>query len=120
MMTGWPDRKLTYNAAQSYWEPVIRAGGHIHLYMAGFMHAKTIVVDGQICAVGTMNLDIRSLRLNKELVVWIYDEGYAHRQEEVFQADLGKCVEVTLEDIESWSTFRRFRNSASRLASSIL
>ncbi|MCE5191130.1 MAG: cardiolipin synthase [Actinomycetia bacterium] len=120
MMTGWPDRKLTYNAAQSYWEPVIKAGGHIYLYMAGFMHAKTIVVDGQICAVGTMNLDIRSLRLNKELMVWIYDEGYAHRQEEVFQADLGKCVEVTLEDIESWSTFRRFRNSASRLASSIL
>jgi cardiolipin synthase len=120
MMTGWPDKKLAYDAAQSYWEPVLKAGGHIYLYMAGFLHAKTIVVDGQICAVGTMNLDIRSLRLNRELMVWVYDEEQARSQEEAFEADITKCVEVTLEDIASWGSFRRFRNSASRLASNLL
>jgi cardiolipin synthase len=120
MMTGWPDKKLAYNAAQSYWEPVLKAGGHIYLYMAGFLHAKTIVIDGQICAIGTMNLDIRSLRLNKELMVWIYDAQRASNLEEEFASDLTKCVEVTLDDIASWGSFRRFRNSASRLASNLL
>ena len=120
MMTGVPDKKLAFHAAQSYWEPVLKAGGHIHLYMAGFMHAKSITVDGRFSAVGTMNLDIRSLRLNQELMVWIYDEGVARRQEEIFDADLAKCVEVTLADIASWSRFRRFRNSAARLASNLL
>ena len=67
-----------------------------------------------------MNLDIRSLRLNKELMVWIYDEDRARGLEEAFEADVAKCVEVTLEDIASWSSFRRFRNSASRLASNLL
>ena len=120
MMTGLPDKKLAYNAAESYWEPVLRAGGHVYLYMAGFMHAKTIAIDGTISAVGTMNLDIRSLRLNQELMVWIYDETVARRQEEIFEADLEKCVEVTLEDIASWSAFKRFTHSASRLASNLL
>jgi cardiolipin synthase A/B len=120
MMTGIPDKKLAFYAAQSYWEPVLKAGGHVHLYMAGFLHAKSIVIDGTVCAVGTMNLDIRSLRLNQELMVWIYDEDVARRQDETFENDLAKCVEVTLDDIASWSDFRRFRNSASRLASNLL
>jgi len=120
MMTGVPDKKLAFQAAQSYWQSVLRAGGHVYLYMAGFLHAKSIVIDCQVCAVGTMNLDIRSLRLNQELMVWIYDETVARQQEQVFDADLAECVEVTLEDITSWSAFRRFRNSASRLASNLL
>jgi len=120
MMTGVPDKKLAFHAAQSYWEPVLRAGGHVYLYMAGFLHAKSIVIDGQVSAVGTMNLDIRSLRLNQELMVWIYDESVARRQEEIFEADLLQCVEVTLEDIASWNRFRRLGNSASRLASNLL
>lgn len=120
MMTGWPDKRLAFYAAQSYWEPLLRAGAHVHLYTAGFLHAKTIVVDDTVCAVGTMNLDIRSLRLNQELMMWIYDEGLARSQAEVFDADLTKCLEVTLDEIASWSGLRRFRNSASRLASNLL
>jgi cardiolipin synthase len=120
MMTGVPDKQLAFHAAQSYWEPVLKAGGRVYLYMAGFLHAKSIVIDRQISAVGTMNLDIRSLRLNQELMLWIYDESVARRQEEIFDADLEKCVEVTLEDIASWSRFKRLRNSASRLASNLL
>jgi cardiolipin synthase len=120
MMTGIPDKKLAFQAAQSYWEPVLRAGGHVHLYMAGFLHAKSIVIDDMVSAVGTMNLDIRSLRLNQELMVWIYDENIARAQQEIFDDDLQHCVEVTLAEIASWSRFRRFRNSASRLASNLL
>jgi cardiolipin synthase len=120
MMTGLPDKRLAFYSAQSYWEPLLRAGVHVHLYMGGFMHAKSIVVDGAVCAIGTMNLDIRSLRLNQELMVWVYDAGVAREQEAVFEADMAKCVDVTLEDIASWSALRRFRNSAARLASNLL
>jgi cardiolipin synthase len=120
MMTGWPDKRIAYNAAQSYWEPVLRAGGHVYLYMAGFMHAKTITVDGTISAIGTMNLDVRSMRLNQELMVWLYDKDLARAQEETFMADLADCVEVTLADIASWNDFQRFKHSAARLASNML
>jgi cardiolipin synthase len=120
MMTGWPDKKIAFRTAQSFWKPILEAGGEIHLYMAGFFHAKTVVIDGKMGAVGTMNLDIRSLHLHKELMVWMYDEGLAKRQEEIFLADLEKCRQVTLEEVNSWSSYKRFMDSMSRLASNLL
>jgi len=120
MMTGWPDKKIAFRTAQTFWEPFIKAGGHVHLYMAGFFHAKSIVVDGKMGAIGTMNLDIRSLRLHQELMVWMYDDALAKRQEDIFRADLEHCTEVTLEEIQSWSAFKRFGDSVASLASSLM
>ncbi len=73
MMTGVPDKKVPYWAAWSYFRPLIEAGAHIYLYEAGFLHSKTIVVDSQVAAIGTMNMDIRSLKLHKELMVWLFE-----------------------------------------------
>jgi cardiolipin synthase len=120
MMTGWPDKKIAFRTAQSFWKPILEAGGEIYLYMGGFFHAKTLVVDGRMGSCGTMNLDIRSLHLHKELMVWMYDEGLAKRQEEIFLADLEKCRQVTLEEVNSWSSYKRFMDSMSRLASNLL
>ena len=120
MMTGWPDKKIAFRTAQSFWRPILEAGGHVYLYMAGFFHAKTIVVDSKMGSVGTMNLDMRSLHLHKELMVWMYDEELARRQEEIFLADLEHCREVTLEEVNSWSAYKRFLDSLSRLASNLL
>lgn len=120
MMTGWPDKKIAFRTAQSYWKPILKAGGEVYLYMAGFFHAKGIVIDGEMSSIGTMNLDMRSLHLHKELMVWMYDEDLAKRQEEIFLADLEKCRQVTLEEVESWSSYKRFVDSISRLASNLL
>jgi cardiolipin synthase A/B len=117
MMTGWVDKKLPFWAAQTYFEPLIRAGGRIFLYEAGFFHAKTITVDSAVCAVGTMNMDIRSLRLHKELVEWIYDAETTRRLEAIFARDLEQCREVTLKDVGSAGRWERFRNSFARLFS---
>ena len=45
MMTGLIDKKLPFWAAQTYYEPLLRAGAHVYLYEAGFFHAKTIAID---------------------------------------------------------------------------
>jgi cardiolipin synthase len=118
MMTGWVDKKLPFWAAQTYYEPLLLAGARIYLYEAGFFHAKTIAIDSTICAVGTMNMDIRSLRLHKELMEWIYDADITRRLEDIFERDLEQCREVTLKDIRSAGRWERFRNSFARLFSS--
>lgn len=120
MMTGWPDKKIAFRAAQTYWAPLLRAGGHIYLYMAGFFHAKALTVDSKASAIGTMNMDIRSLKLHKELMVWNYDPECAKRCEEIFAADLEKCREVMLEEIEAYGPTHRFLNSGARLASNLM
>jgi cardiolipin synthase len=120
MMTGWPDHRAAFWAAQSYWGPLIRAGVHVHLYEAGFFHAKTICVDSEVCAIGTMNLDQRSLRLQRELMLWVFDAKTTRSYESVFDRDLEDSREVTLDDIESMGSLVRLRSSASRLGANLL
>ena len=81
------------------------------------MHSKTIVVDSQVAAIGTMNMDIRSLKLHKELMVWLFDEGLARQQEGLFEADIAESHEVTLQELDALSVPVRFRNSFMRLLS---
>jgi cardiolipin synthase A/B len=117
MMTGVPDKKVPFWAAWTYFRPLLKAGVKVYLYEAGFLHSKTLTADGQITAIGTMNMDIRSLRLHKELMLWMYDEGLAGRQEQLFEEDIANSHEVTLMDLDSLSRTTRFRNSFMRLLS---
>ncbi len=117
MMTGVPDKKVPFWAAWTYFRPLLKAGVKVYLYEAGFLHSKTITADGQITAIGTMNMDIRSLRLHKELMLWMYDEKLAFRQERLFEEDIANSHEVTLMDLDSLSLTVRFRNSFMRLLS---
>jgi cardiolipin synthase A/B len=117
MMTGKPDKKVPYWAAWTYFRPLLRAGVKVYLYEAGFLHAKTLTADSQVTAIGTMNMDIRSLRLHKELMLWLYDEDVAHRQERLYEEDVAHCHEVTLEELDALGARVRFRNSFMRLLS---
>jgi cardiolipin synthase len=117
MMTGVPDKPVPFWAAWTYFRPLLQAGAHIYLYKAGFLHSKTIAVDSQVAAIGTMNMDIRSLRLHKELMVWLFDERLARQQEALFETDIAECHEVTLAELAALSLPVRCRNSFMRLLS---
>ncbi len=120
MTTAWLDKKIPWWAAESFFKPFLAAGGRIWQWDKGFFHAKSLTIDGTSCAVGTLNLDVRSLRINKELMVWVYDPQVAARHEQIFLDDLRDCTELTLADVQAWGRGRRLRNSAARLLSNLL
>ena len=120
MTTAWPDKKVPWWAAESYFEPLLAAGVRIWLWEPGFFHAKTLTVDGVATAIGTLNLDMRSLRVNKELMVWAYDPAVVAESERLFLEDLRACREVTLDEVRGWPRGRTFRNSTFRLLSHLL
>jgi cardiolipin synthase A/B len=120
MMTGIPDKKIALWAAQTYYKKLLQAGARIFLYEAGFLHAKTIMVDHTACAVGTMNMDQRSLKLHKELMLWVFDRGFTQQVADAFSEDMTKCREVTLEELSKVRGLTRFRNQAARLFSNVL
>jgi cardiolipin synthase len=120
MMTGWPDHKSAWNAAKSYFEPLLRAGVRIYMYEKGFFHAKTMAVDSIACAIGTMNLDRRSLFLQNEMMTWVYDADAAIELERVFDNDKKVCREVTLEEVEAYTFGERFNQRANRLMADVL
>ena len=60
------------------------------------MHAKTSVVDGLWCRVGSSNLNSASLMGNWELDVGVLDADLAMQLEGLFVADLASSAEIVL------------------------
>ncbi|MDO8730823.1 MAG: cardiolipin synthase [Candidatus Omnitrophota bacterium] len=120
LMAGVPDNPLTYWAAFSYFDELLRAGVKVFQYQKGFMHAKMISIDGKICSVGTANFDIRSLKLNYEVNAVFYDEQTTKEIDAQIALDLRGCREVTLPDLNKISLPARLRNSLALLLANIL
>jgi cardiolipin synthase A/B len=115
-----PDHPFVYWAGFSYLWDLVEAGVRVFLYDRGFIHAKTIVVDGMVSSVGSANWDIRSFMLNFETNAFIYDDGVSEKLKKIFEDDLEYCTEVTCEDYHKRSYQVMFKESVSRLLSAIL
>jgi cardiolipin synthase len=120
MITGVVDKSIPYWAAFTYFEELLLAGVKIYHYNAGFLHAKTIMVDSCVCSIGTTNMDIRSLRLSYENNVVIFDRDVTQKMERDFKDDLIKCSRFTFGDHKKKNFFIRLRNSIVRLLSPLL
>jgi cardiolipin synthase len=79
-----------------------------------------MAVDSTAIAVGTMNLDRRSLFLQNEMMTWVYDRDAAVELEQVFEDDKKECREVTLEEVEAYTFGQRFNQRANRLMADVL
>jgi cardiolipin synthase len=58
-------------------------------------------VDGVWATVGSTNLDYRSLAINEEINLVVYDAGFAGQIENSFQEDLKHSKQLTYEAWES-------------------
>jgi cardiolipin synthase len=64
-----------------------------------FVHTKLFVMDEQYAQIGSANLDPRSLRLNFELSVEIYDREFAKTLADHFHNMMGLSRHVSLDEI---------------------
>jgi len=71
------DSWLVEHASRWYFDDLVRSGVEIRRYTGGLLHTKSITIDGTVALFGTANLDIRSLSLNFELMLAIYDATFA-------------------------------------------
>lgn len=89
-----PDAFIVRWAAHAAYANLMAAGVHIHEYLPRMLHAKTLVVDGEWCSVGTANMDYRSFFLNYELTLVSRDPALVERLETDFQGDLKQSVAI--------------------------
>lgn len=68
MLVGW--------ASRAFFAELLEAGVLIHQFEGGLLHTKSVLVDGQLSLVGTVNLDMRSLWLNFEITLVIDDDDF--------------------------------------------
>ena len=67
-----PDKKLIQLVTRGAYPDLLSAGVRIFEYTPGFIHSKQIIVDDRFAAVGTINLDYRSLVHHYENAVLLY------------------------------------------------
>ena len=120
MIPCMPDHPFVYWANYSYCGELIKSGARVFRYENGFLHAKTLVVDGEVSTVGSANFDVRSFRLNFEANAFVYDKEFATKMEKTFEDDMKLSTEVTLEDYESRGLWIKIKEAISVLLSDIL
>ncbi|RXT08171.1 cardiolipin synthase [Ammoniphilus sp. CFH 90114] len=120
VVPGIPDHLVVFWASHSYFTELIEAGVKIYTYQKGFIHAKIIIADGEIAALGTANLDIRSFHHNFEVSAVIYDSQVAKRLEKDFLQDLTDSHEVNLDEFLQRPIGEKVKESIARLMSPML
>ncbi|MFO7600996.1 MAG: cardiolipin synthase [Candidatus Desulfacyla sp.] len=88
------DHLLVYLSSFSYIEEVEKTGVKIYRYQPGFLHHKVMLVDDELAAVGTANLDNRSFRLSFEITLVVNDTDFAGEVEAMFRDDLAHCRQI--------------------------
>ena len=89
----WP---LVGSLSRGGYRFLLESGVRIFEWQGPMMHAKTSVVDGLWCRVGSSNLNSASLMGNWELDVGVLDTSFASQLEGLFVADLASSAEIVL------------------------
>lgn len=98
MLPGIPDHKFAYMVAQSYFGELLEHDVKIYTYTPGLLHAKSVVADGEVGFVGSVNMDYRSFQLHFECGALFSGSAVAAVQEDMNRT-MEKSRQVTL---ESW------------------
>jgi cardiolipin synthase A/B len=107
--------------ATLHWIPALVARGvRVHMQQPPFSHAKLFVVDGRYAHIGSVNVDTRSLRLNFEIAVEVYDERFCG-QLAAFIGERELAVPpLTVAEAQSTPLLPRVRNALCWLVSPYL
>ena len=120
MIPCMPDHPFVYRTTLYNAGKLIKDGAKVYIYENGFMHAKTLSVDGEVCTAGSSNFDIRSFRLNFESNAFIYDRDVTADLDSRFMDDILLSRPYTQEDRDRISNFEKAAESISRLLTEIL
>jgi cardiolipin synthase A/B len=107
-------------AGNTFIADVVDAGVRVFLYEKGYLHAKTISIDSEICSIGSANIDIRSFSINYEINAVLYSKRLAKELEQDFKRDLVHCTEFDPTEYQKRNAAVRFRDSVARVFSPLL
>ena len=79
------DPVTTYYAGQ-----IMEFGAKVYKYH-GYIHAKTMTIDDEICCIGSVNMDIRSLMVDDEICGIFYTNDLVEEYIRIFEKDIQDC-----------------------------
>jgi cardiolipin synthase len=94
MLPHTSDLPAVQHASRHVYAQLLRHGVRIFEWVPTMLHAKTMLVDDAWCAIGSSNLDRRSVAYNWELMVAVEDVETCRALEATFLSHMASCIEV--------------------------
>ena len=82
-------------------------GAKIHKY-EGYIHAKTMIVDEELCCIGSVNMDIRSLKVDDEITGVFYENNFVKKYYDIYDNDITHCKDYTYDEFLQRSKWEKF------------
>jgi len=111
------DSKLVQAASRSRYASLLNAGVQIHEFNGGLLHAKTMTIDREIALIGSANMDRRSLDLNFEINMLVYNTDFASELRFLQTTYMEQSTPVPTSGPQKWSIGTRlWQNGVSLIA----
>lgn len=89
-----PDHRTVFLASTLHAYTAVRAGIRVFRYQPGFLHQKALLIDRDTAAIGSLNLDSRSFRLNFEVAALAVDHAFAAEVAAMLNADFERAKAI--------------------------
>jgi cardiolipin synthase len=114
------DSKLVAWSSRSYYEDLLNAGVKIAEFHGGLLHTKSLLVDKKAAIFGSVNFDQRSLRLNFEISLIVYNIDFSSKLQTLIESYLAQSDFI---DPKVWAkrpVWQRYLENAAHLTSPLL
>lgn len=92
------DQRMVRFTGRTFWRELFEAGVRFYEFQPALLHSKYFIVDGQWVSVGSCNLDDRSLCLNEEANLNVWDADFAEMHLKIFADDKARSREITFQE----------------------
>jgi cardiolipin synthase len=114
------DSVLVRYASVAHFDDLMSAGANIALFKGGLLHTKSLTIDGAISVFGSVNLDMRSLWLNFEISLFVYDTAFTRQLGALQQTYLRNSSRLELDAWRRRTALRKFTENTFRLLGPLL
>lgn len=114
------DSILVRYASRALREQLLEAGVRLAFFKGGLLHTKSVTIDGATSLFGTLNMDPRSLRLNFEITLAIYDPSFTQQLRQLQLSYLEQSEFLTLDRWNERSVGPRVLENLAKLLSPLL
>ncbi|GMV26270.1 MAG: cardiolipin synthase [Phycisphaerae bacterium] len=111
---------IVYAAGRGSFQELLESGVNIHLHAPGLLHSKTMLVDDSFAVIGSANFDVRSLSLNFELGLLVFDQATVAALAAVHAGYLAQSQHLTAEQWAGRGRIKRTFEDFARLFSPLL
>jgi cardiolipin synthase A/B len=88
------DKRVVQLAGEDKYAPLLDAGVRIFRFAPSMLHAKVMTVDQRVATVGSANFDQRSMGINEEANIVVFDTSTVAILDHQFDEDLARSDEV--------------------------